>query len=101
MKWETAKKTDVIADWSDLFNLEDTCFEYPVLANRTYTAVIGECVSIPVDYLTDTVMTSMVIIDFSVASLLPFIIMMTCNTIIIKHLIKASIKVGSSIYIKN
>ena len=60
-----------------------------------YTEPEGDCASVPTSYLTHTAMTIMVWLDFFIASLLPFIGMLTSNVIIIKCLVDASINVRS------
>ena len=53
-----------------------------------YKKTEGNCVSLPTDYWTTSIMTSMVYVDFVIAGLLPFTIMLVCNIIIIIKLIE-------------
>lgn len=57
-------------------------------SNMKYTYSEGNCVSIPTDYIMNTIMTVMVYVDFIISALLPFTIMIVCNAIIIHKLIK-------------
>lgn len=70
--------------------------KWSILTDRysdgTYNIIDGDCASIPTEYWTSLVMTTMVYIDFIMAAALPFIIMITYNILIIIELVKTSIK---------
>ena len=71
--------------WTESQKLEN----YTLLdLNNKYIKTDGECVSIPTDYPTNTLMTTMLYVDFVIAALLPFIIMFSCNGVIIYHLVE-------------
>merc|ERR1712154_80010 len=55
--------------WTGADKTKNTSLYY---SNMKYTRTAGDCVSIPTDYSTNTIMTVMVYVDFIVASLLPF-----------------------------
>ena len=57
-------------------------------SDRKYTHSEGECVSLPTDYIMNMIMTVMVHVDFIVAALLPFVIMIVCNAVLIFKLLE-------------
>lgn len=86
MKWRYAEKVK-------LFDERNSTSDATVSNNHTifYNTIIGECSSIPTEFWTNLVMTVMVYVDFIVASLIPFLIMMVYNLLIIQKVVRASI----------
>ena len=87
-KWIGAEKSD--NQWlnrSSTYRYDDEGVRYKEVVDVKYTKTEGECVSLPVDYWTNIIMTSMVYVDFVVAAQLPFTIMIVCNVIIIFNLV--------------
>ena len=61
----------------------------PLNHENKYQITYGNCVSLPTDFWTTTIMTFMVYADFVVAVTVPFSIMFICNSLLIVKLIES------------